>query len=146
MANFFKFPSEQIFATKAAELISNDQVLNWLDVDKTKIYRIKEIKQRVSQKYGECWLLHLVDEEENLVKVWGPRKLIHELKESRKSFQTPFIRSLGQERIGTKTFNQYSLCYEDQQQPYPLFESDAVVCADDGGMDDTELANAILNI
>ena len=144
MANFFTFPSEQMFEAKANELIEADHILNWLELDKTKIYRIKQITPMMSSKYGECWAMHIVDIEENLVKVWGPRKLIHELKESRKSFQIPYIRSLGQEKIGQKIYNQYRLCYQDQESPYSVFESAKTSIG--GDMNDIELANATLDL
>ena len=136
----FTFPSEKTFATKVAELNAGDHALNWLDVDKTKIYVIKRIQQRFSQKYGICWLLHLADKQENFIKVWSPRKLIHELKETKKSTQIPFIRSLGQEKIGHKTYNQFHLAYEDAQQPYDIFES--IEVGDEEIIDDSKLINA----
>ena len=148
MANFFNFfPSEAVFEAKSNELIeTRNRILNWLEVDQSTIYRIKQIVPRMSSKYGECWEMHLIDIKENQVKVWGPRKLIQEVKETRKSFQIPFIRSLGQEKHGEKSYNAYRLCYQDQESTYSVFQSMETPVVTAGDMNDTDLANAAMDM
>ena len=151
MANNFSnyFPSNAEFEAKWTEQIeARNHIFNWLELDQTTIYRIKQIVPRKSTKYGECWEMQLIDIKENQIKVWGPRVLIQELKESRKSYQIPFIRSLGQEKRGEKSYNAYRLCYQDQDggAPYPVFQSIETPAVTVRDINDNELVNAAMDI
>ena len=119
------FVDESKFGEEARIRKEKDRVLTWTELDTSKIYSIYLIEEKISEKFGHriCYILYMVDKCGEKIRVWGPLKLVSDLRGKRAN-QRPFIRSLGQERCQDKLTNAYDLMYEeDVSESIELFQS-----------------------
>jgi hypothetical protein len=116
------FVDESKFGEEAQIRKEKDKVLTWTELDTSKIYTIYLIEEKVSEKFGHriCHILYMMDRYGEKVRVWGPSKLVSDLKDKELN-QRPFIRSLGQDRCQDKLVNLYDLMFEEADEGIELF-------------------------
>lgn len=117
------FVTEEAFKEQADAQREADRVHTWEELAENVIFAITRIQQFYSAKFNKiCYILHLVDQEENTIRVYSPSKLITDLQEKRKSTDRPFITSLGQVKYGKKTFNKFDLVLQETKEELKLFD------------------------
>lgn len=126
MAGSKVFMTRQEFVEKIEIDKARDKILTWIELDEDVVYHITHIEERFSIKFnGPCWILHVMKEgETEICRVWGPRKLIEDIRTRRQSTERAFIMSLGQEYYKGKTFNKYDLAFKDSNQFIKLFDEE----------------------
>ena len=116
------FISKQEFDDKVKIQKVEFKVKNWSDIEESIIYLIDTIEEKYSAKYGECYILHIEDDQGNKDKVWAPSLLITQIRERRKSDEIPYFVSLGQEVLTNKTINRFDLIFKkDRDAKKTLF-------------------------
>ena len=119
------FMSREEFDNKIVKSEEVGRVLRWLELKGDTIYNIRSIEERFSVRYDSpCWILSLIEADGSECKVWGPGKLIADIKERRRSTETAFIMSRGQENYNGKTFNKYDLSFRDVKEHVQIFRED----------------------
>ena len=103
-----------ISKSKFQEEIEKDKVLNWIDLEEGKIFRIKKIEPKVG-KFGDCAILTIEDEDGEEARVWSPSQLYKRLQE-KKGEATPYFTSLGQARVKNKVYNNFDLILRDEEE------------------------------
>ena len=117
------FISKEEFAGEVKAKKDSERILNWLELARDRIYSVMSIEEQVSVKFNRpCWILHLTERDGKECAVWGPTKLITDIKERRKSTERPFIVALGQEAYKGKTFNKYDLVLREMGEEVALFK------------------------
>lgn len=119
-----KFISEEVFAVNAAILKKDDEILKWPDLQVGVTYIINHIQVEISIKYGECYILHIEDKDENKLKVWGTKTLVDKIKEKRKETDLVYFKSLGQRVENRKTYNDFDLVIDDGGIAYDIFNKE----------------------
>ena len=97
--------------------------MNWSELSQDVIYRITEVEVLEDGPFGTSYILYMSDRDNNNVKAWGSRQLIHDLKCKNKC-DIPYIESKGQKPFGIgKTINVYDLAFEKGEEIISVFIS-----------------------
>ena len=122
-----KFITEEAFAVNAAILKKEDEILKWADLKVGVTYIINYIQVEISAKYGECYILHIEDTEENKLKAWGTTTLVDKIKEKRQETDLVYFKSLGQRFENRKTYNEFDLVIDDDGDiAYDIFNKTVI--------------------
>ena len=67
---------------KLEKLIENEtsDAIKWSELSKNNWYKIKNISDNINSKYGDSYILNLIDREEKCFNVWSIPNLIKKLK------------------------------------------------------------------
>ena len=104
------------------------KILNWLDLSTETVYNITKISVRETPAFvdGISYILSLEDREANRLRVWGSRRLVHEIIDKRGKDERVYLISLGQERYQkNKTINNYDLTFEKTGAPIKILDDEA---------------------
>ena len=120
MASFIK---KSIFENRAIRRKEKDKILNWSELSQNVTSCITKVEVLENGPFGTSYILYMSDKDNNNVKAWGSRQLIHDLK-CKNKYDIPYIESKGQKPFGIgKMINVYDLAFEKGEEIISLFIS-----------------------
>ena len=90
------------------------KVTTWTELPEEVVFNITSIREKISEKYGVCFLLEIRDNTDNEFKIWGPGRMIKLIEDNKGKRKSPFFISLGQRRYDkTKIVNDFDIIFQD---------------------------------
>jgi len=93
------------------------EVISWNELAQEKVFGIDLIQEKLSDKYGQCFLMTIRDRDGNKQRIWAPARMIDVIEEKKTESKDIFFISLGQKRFNkTKTVNEFDIVFKDSDK------------------------------
>ena len=102
------------FKTQVEVEKAEGKVTTWTELPEEVVFNITSITEKISEKYGACFLLEIKDSSGTEFKIWGPARMVKLIEDNLGKRKSPFFISLGQRRYNkTKIVNDFDIIFQD---------------------------------
>ena len=107
------FLSQTAFAEKVEQERKENSVTSWVNLER-KVYQITLIEEKFSEKYGACFLGTIIDEEQEVSRIWCPSGLLKAIEEKKTERKNIFFVPNGQKKLTKiKSLNLFDIVFQD---------------------------------